>query len=242
MTIPNMIEAEGLRVVCEDGYVALSDVSFSLESGSRTALIGANGAGKSTLLLSMVGVVPYTSGVLRVANAVVDKKTFSELWKTVGLVFQNPDDQLFTMKVVDDLAFGLRNQGLDELEVERRVTETLERMDIIHLRNRMPSRLSLGEKRSVAIGAVLAMEPKVLLLDEPTSFLDPRSRSLLVRTLASLPQTQLIATHDLDFARGLCERVIILQKGKVQAEGKATDLLSDHSLLIRCGLELAPQF
>ena len=240
MEIPYIVEAEGLRVVCEDGYEALSDVSFSLETGCRTALIGANGAGKSTLLLSMVGVIPYTSGVLRVSNEAVDKKTFSKLWKTIGLVFQNPDDQLFTMKVADDLAFGLRNQGLDESEVDRRVTATLEKMDICHLRDRMPSRLSLGEKRSVAIGAVLAMEPKVLLLDEPTSFLDPRSRSLLARTLASLSQTQLIATHDLDFARDLCEQVIILQKGKVQAVGKTTTLLGDHALLIRCGLELAP--
>jgi cobalt/nickel transport system ATP-binding protein len=153
-----------------------------------------------------------------------------------GLVFQNPEDQLFMSSIYDDLAFGPRNMGLDEAEVARRVEAALQILGIPHLRSRSPLKLSGGEKRLAAIATVLTMEPKVMLFDEPTAFLDPRSRRALLKTLADLPHTKLIATHDLSFARELCGRALVLKDGALLAEGRTEELLRDSPLMEACGL------
>ena len=233
-----MIKADHLTVVYPDGRKALDDISFSLEEGKKTALIGANGAGKSTLLLSLVGIVPATSGTITVGETVLSERTLREIREKVGFVFQNPDDQLFMSKVEDDIAFGPRNYGIPEDEIDRRMTDVLENLGISHLKERLTSHLSGGEKRRVAVATVLVMEPSVLIFDEPSSYLDPRSRLLLMKEIASLKHTQLIATHDLDLALDICDRAIILQDGKIMADGPADELLKDRELLEGCGLEM----
>ena len=236
--------AERLSVVCEDGFRALDDVSFELPYGSRTALVGANGAGKSTLLLTMTGVVPLSAGVMRLADgteltARASKQALAGAWRRIGLVFQNPDDQLFTASVAEDVAFGLRHQDVppDDAEISRRVDAALEGLGIIGLRERSPARLSFGEKRRVALASVLVMEPELLLLDEPTSFLDPRARRMLCRTLDAVPQTLLIATHDLELAIELCDRTILLHRGRVRGCGPTANIFADRALLIECELD-----
>jgi cobalt/nickel transport system ATP-binding protein len=159
-----------------------------------------------------------------------------ELRRRVALVFQNPDDQLFMPRICDDLAFGPRNMGLDETEVTRRVDAALDGLGIAALRSRSPLRLSGGEKRLAALAAVLTMEPQVMLLDEPTAFLDPRSRRVLAAVLRGLPHTKLIATHDIPFAAELCSQVILLKDGVLRAQGPAAELLNDPELMEECGL------
>jgi cobalt/nickel transport system ATP-binding protein len=220
---------------------ALREISFGILSGERVALVGANGAGKTSLLLAMVGILPLSSGNLRIGRlelgpGVQDKRKLKELRGQVSLVFQDPDDQLFMPSIYEDLAFGPRNMDLSEEEVHRRVDEVLDRLGIGFLKDRSPLRLSGGEKRMAAIAASLTMNPQVMLFDEPTAFLDPKARRNIMGMLQSLPLTQLIATHDMDFAAALCPRVILLRKGAVFAEGSA-ELLRDHDLMDQCGLE-----
>jgi cobalt/nickel transport system ATP-binding protein len=214
------------------------------------ALLGANGAGKTSLFLTMVGLLPLTAGsiiidgieLLPESNLPGLSRSFAAaaaelLRRRTGLVFQNPEDQLFMASIYDDLAFGPRNMGLDEIEVARRVEAALQVLGIPHLRLRSPLKLSGGEKRLAAIATVLTMEPKVMLFDEPTAFLDPRSRRTLLSTLADLPHTKLIATHDLAFARELCGRALVLKDGALMAEGFTEELLRDSALMEACGLE-----
>jgi cobalt/nickel transport system ATP-binding protein len=196
----------------------------------------------------MAGVIPLTKGSMTVDTVELlsgaetpggRRKAASireELRRRVGLVFQNPDDQLFMPCVYDDLAFGPRNMGLDETEVCRRVDAALLDLGITALRSRSPLGLSGGEKRLAAIAAVLTMGPSVMLLDEPTAFLDPRSRRTLTSVLAGLPHTKLIATHDIPFAAELCSRVILLKDGRLRAQGPAKKLLNDPELMEECGL------
>jgi cobalt/nickel transport system ATP-binding protein len=196
----------------------------------------------------MVGIVPLTKGSITVDTVKLAPDSEipggrrkaaairEELRRRVGLVFQNPDDQLFMPRVWDDLAFGPRNMGLDEAEVCRRVDAALDALGIAPLRVRSPLRLSGGEKRLAAIAAVLTMGPSVMLLDEPTAFLDPRSRRSLMTLLRGLPHTKLIATHDIPFAAELCSRVILLKDGALRAQGPAAELLRDPELMEDCGL------
>ena len=214
---------------------ALDRVSFSVADGEAVALVGANGAGKSTLLLSMVGVLPLASGSVTVDGVTLTKKTLGEIRRRVGLVFQNPDDMLFMPLVGEDVAFGPKNYGCPPEEAARRRDNALDAMGISHLADRPSAKLSGGEKRAVSIAAALAMEPSLLLLDEPTAFLDPRGRRRLLSQLRALPQSKLIATHDLDFARKICTRAVILQDGRVVAEG-GIELLSDETALVKYGL------
>ncbi|MDR1483125.1 MAG: energy-coupling factor ABC transporter ATP-binding protein [Synergistaceae bacterium] len=230
-----MLAVNGISVTYPDGNLALDSVSFAIGDNERVALIGANGAGKSTLLRAIVGLLPM-SGEISVCGVKLSKQTASEIRKIIGIVFQNPDDQLFTMKVRDDIAFGPRNFGLSDEEAERLVDSALEQLNAVHLKERTPYKLSAGEKRIVGIAAILAMNPKVLLLDEPSSFQDPRSRRILIGTLRSLRQAQLVATHDLDLARSLCSRVIVLRDGRVRAEGPTDEILSDDGRLEEYGL------
>jgi cobalt/nickel transport system ATP-binding protein len=233
----HIVEARDLRYTYPDGTPALRGVSFRITHGEAVALVGANGAGKSTLLLHLTGCLFADAGELRVGEAPVSRDTLRVVRRTVGMVFQDPDDQLFMPTVFDDLAFGPLNLGLRGAEVEARVTECLERVGALHLRDRPPYRLSAGEKRAVAIASALTMGPSILVLDEPSSNLDPRHRRRLIELLRSFEHTRLVATHDLDLALEVCGRVIVLAQGAVAADGPAEEILADGALLEQHGLE-----
>ena len=233
-----MLAIEKLNYAYPDGHQAIRDVNLKIEEGESIALVGANGAGKSSLFKLIIGISEIKEGSIKVEELAVGKKTLKDIRRKVGMVFQNPDDQLFMTKVYDDIAFGPRNELLTEEEVEERVVNALEQLGITHLRDRMPHRLSGGEKRVIAIASVLAMNPRVILFDEPTSFLDPQARRNVINTLDSLKMTKIIATHDLDMALDICDRVIILHHGSVFADGTVKDILLDEKLLSQCHLEL----
>lgn len=233
-----MLEIEKLNYAYPDGHQAIRDINLKIEEGESIALVGANGAGKSSLFKLIIGISEIKEGSIKVEELSVGKKTLKDIRRKVGMVFQNPDDQLFMTKVYDDIAFGPRNELLTDEEVETRVVNALEQLGITHLRDRMPHRLSGGEKRVIAIASVLAMNPRVILFDEPTSFLDPQARRNVINTLDSLKMTKIIATHDLDMALDICDRVIILHHGSVFADGTVKDILLDENLLSQCHLEL----
>jgi cobalt/nickel transport system ATP-binding protein len=235
-----MLKTENLtvRYNSADTSPALNGVSLTVREGERIALAGANGAGKSTLLLSLIGVLTPESGTVWVEDARMEKKTLRELRGKVGMVFQNPDDQLFMPTVYDDIAFGPRNYGMGEQDIGNRADSVLEKLGIAHLKGRMAHKLSGGEKRLAALAGVLVMEPSVLLMDEPSAFLDPRARRRLIEILQALTQTMVVATHDLDMALDLCDRAILLKEGGIYADGPAEAVLCDAALLEVCGLEL----
>lgn len=229
--IVRMIEIENLTLVYPDGTRAVSELSLSLKEGESVALVGANGAGKTTMLLSLVGIIPPTAGKITVCGVTLEQNTVEQVRAQAGLVFQNPDDQLFMPVIREDVAFGPRNFGKSREETEKIVAEVLSHLRISHLADKSPTKMSGGEKRMAAIATVLAMEPKVMLFDEPTAFLDPKARRNLINVLHSLPQTKLIATHDLAFACETCSRVIVLQNGQIVADGKPMDILYDRRLM-----------
>lgn len=231
-----MIQIRDWTVKYPDGTLAIDGLSLHIKKGEHTALIGANGAGKSTLILSLVGVLPGT-GEVSVDGTRLEKQTLPLLRTKAGVVFQNPDDQLFLPTIYDDIAFGPRNLGLDEETVRRRVEDRLALLGISHLRDKTALKLSGGEKRMAAMATVLSMKPEVILLDEPTAFLDPRARRNLIRVLKSLPHTMLIATHDLAFAAEVCPRSILLRRGKLFADGPSETLLYDAALMERAEVE-----
>lgn len=214
----------------------LRGVNLRLEHGQKVALIGANGAGKSTLLLHANGLLTPSHGRVVVGGITLTDKTLSAIRQTVGIVFQNPDDQLFMPTVEEEVGFGPRNMHLTYEEVEQRITDSLRAVGALDLRQRSPQQLSGGEKRRVAIASVLAMEPSILILDEPSAGLDPRARRQMIELLHSFSHTALIATHDLDLARQLCPRTVIMYAGEVVADGATKQLLDDHALMERCGL------
>jgi cobalt/nickel transport system ATP-binding protein len=215
---------------------ALRDLNFFIKPGERAALLGANGAGKSTLLLSMTGILPPAAGSMVIDGIPVCREHLAELRRRTGMVFQNPDDQLFMPTVYEDVCFGPRNYAMDEGLTESRIDAVLAALGIGHLKDRISHKLSGGEKRLAALAGILVMEPSVLLLDEPSSFLDPRSRRNLIAILENLSQTMVIATHDLDLARRLCGRFILLCEGELAADGPAEDIFFNPSLMERCGL------
>jgi cobalt/nickel transport system ATP-binding protein len=219
------------------GIQALQGVDLTVAQGEIVCLIGANGAGKSTLLQHLCGSHLPQTGRVRVGDVPVTHGTLREVRRTVGMVFQDPDDMLFMPTVAEDVAFGPLNIGLPPDEAERRVNEALELVGAAHLKRRPPYRLSGGEKRSVAIAAVLACSPDILVMDEPSANLDPRSRRLLIKLLRGFTHTKVIATHDLDLVFDLCERTIVLHQGRVMADGPTADIFTDSSLLYCCGLE-----
>jgi cobalt/nickel transport system ATP-binding protein len=232
-----MIETNDLSVIYPDGTKAVDGVSFSVKDGQSVALIGANGAGKTSLLLALVGVLPASAGCITVDGIPLSKSTVNEIRRRVGMVFQNPDDQLFMPLIYDDIAFGPRNFGLEEEAVENRVDFALTQLGIAHLKNRSSLKLSGGEKRTAAIATVLAMEPTAMLFDEPTAFLDPRARRNLIGVLNRLSHGKLIATHDLAFAEEVCSRVILIKAGRIFADGDPKKLLYDQTLMEDCGVE-----
>ncbi len=233
----HIIEAEGLCYHYPDNTRALDNINFSILHGESVAIIGENGAGKSTLLLHLNGSLLPTAGEMRIGHLPVSKKSLSTIRQNVGLVFQNPDDQLFMGSVADDIAFGPLNMGLPEKEVRRRVDEALTRVGLLKLKNRPPYHLSGGEKRRIAIATVLAMHPNVLALDEPTAALDPKSRRMLIELLKSFEHSKIIASHDLDMVAEVCERAIVLFEGKIVADDTTANIFRNRELLERCSLE-----
>jgi cobalt/nickel transport system ATP-binding protein len=230
------IQVEALSFTYPDGQGALDGLSLSIREGERVGLIGANGAGKSTLLLHLNGIFS-SNGSVRVFGMRVEKANLKTIRQSVGLVFQNPDDQLFCPTVGDDVAFGPRQLRLPEAEVAARVERSLAAVGLRGFEARSAFHMSFGEKKRVAIATVLSMNPKLLALDEPTSNLDPRSRKELIRLLRRLGGTQIIASHDLDLVRTLCDRAVLLSKGRNVAEGAPEKILSDTALLEAHGLE-----
>ncbi len=235
---PAAVEVRALSHAYADGTPSLHGIDLCIAAGESVALVGANGAGKSTLLLHLNGLLMPGAGEVRIGGLAVARESLAEVRRTVGFVFQDADDQLFMPTVREDVAFGPSNQGLPAEVVEARVRAALESVGAWPLAARAPYRLSGGEKRAVAIAGVLAMEPSILVLDEPSSGLDPVARRRLIVLLQALPQTRLIATHDLDLALEVCQRVVVMHEGRVQADGPADALFADPELLRRCRLEL----
>ncbi len=233
----HIVEVKDLHYAYPDGHPALRGVSFRITHGERVALVGANGAGKSTLLLHLNGCLIPGSGVVRIGDFPLTRDTLQHVRRTVGMVFQDPDDQLFMPLVYDDVAFGPLNLGLPPEEVHERVMHALDTVDARHLKDRPPYRLSAGEKRAVAIASVLSMSPSILVMDEPTSNLDPRARRQLIELLGTFHHTIIIATHDLDMVLDLCPRTIVLNQGRVAADGLTSDILRDEGLLASSRLE-----
>jgi cobalt/nickel transport system ATP-binding protein len=232
------LEVKNLHFAYPDGQEAIKDISFIIHHGESVGIIGANGSGKSTLLMLIMGVLFPDKGEVKVGDVPVTKKTLAMIRQRLGMVFQDPDDQLFMTTVFDDVAFGPRNYNLDEKEVNARAEEALELAGIPHLKDRAPFRLSGGEKRAAAIACVLSMKPDVLIMDEPSSGLDPKSRRRLINILKGFSHTKIITSHDLDMVLETCDRVIVLKGGEVAANGIASDVLTNGELLEECGLEL----
>ena len=233
----HFVEVKNLRHAYPDGTIALRDVSFRITHGESVAIIGANGAGKSTLLLHLNGCLEATSGQIRIGDSLLSHGTLPGIRRTVGMVFQYPDDQLFMPTVFEDVAFGPLNLGLPDNEVDRRVTEALEQVGAGHLRTKPPYRLSGGEKKRVAIATVLAMSPDILVMDEPTSGLDPFARRQLMSLLRAFKHTKIFTSHDLDMVADLCHRTIVLHEGEIKADGPTGEIFNNDELLAACRLE-----
>jgi cobalt/nickel transport system ATP-binding protein len=233
------IAVDGLSFAYADGKVALTDVRFRVQPGETLGLVGPNGAGKTTLFLCLAGVLRVPRGQVLLASLDPgEPHARRQLPLYVGIVFQNSDDQLFSAAVGDDVAFGPLNMGLPADEVRRRVAEALERVGLSGFESRVPFHLSGGEKRRAALAGVLAMRPEVLLLDEPSIFLDPRGRRDLIGLLGGLGGTRIIASHDLDLILNTCRRVLVLDAGRLVADGPAETILADARLMEEHGLEV----
>ncbi|MDR1310804.1 MAG: energy-coupling factor ABC transporter ATP-binding protein [Burkholderiaceae bacterium] len=231
-----MIRLREVSLRYPDGHLPIRDLSHHIPAGRRTALLGANGAGKTSLLLALVGLLPLHEGSARIADIPLEPARYRDIRQKIGLVFQNPDDQFFSTSVENDVVFGLHNLGLSAAEIQARTTRILHVMQIVHLRERSPGRLSGGEKRKVALAGVLVMEPEIILLDEPTAYLDPRSRRELCDVLRALPQTVVVATHDVAFAEALCSHAMLLRDGCLVQAGEMKQILEEEEQLLQCGL------
>ncbi len=233
----HIVEVQDLSYTYPDGTAAVRGISFRIHHGESVAVVGANGAGKSTLLLHLNGYLTPQSGTVRIGDFPLTKETLRDIRRTVGMVFQDPDDQLFMPTVYDDVAFGPLNLGLPPDEVEQRVQKALVRVGVAHLRERPPYKLSGGEKRAVSIATVLAMSPDILVMDEPSSNLDPRARRTLIELLTGFQHTKIIATHDLDLVLDLCQRTIVIREGQIMADGPTTEIFQNDQMLEQCHLE-----
>ncbi|GAA4842385.1 ABC transporter ATP-binding protein [Actinomycetospora corticicola] len=235
---PPSLEVEGLAFAYPDGHQALFGVDLRIERGERVALLGPNGAGKTTLVLHLNGVHRAGAGTVRVGGLEVAKPYLQEIRRRVGVVFQDPDDQLFMPTVADDVAFGPANFGVVEPELSLRVKTALDAVGVPDLADRSPMHLSGGQRRRVALATVLACDPEILVLDEPSSNLDPVARRELAEVLLGLGRTMLMVTHDLPYALQLCPRSVVIDEGVVVADGPTRELLADPDLLARHRLEL----
>lgn len=233
----HIVEVNNLEFAYPDGTAALAGVSLRILHGESVAIVGANGAGKSTLLSHLIGLLTPAAGTVRVGDFPLTPETLPRIRQAVGMVFQNPDDQLFMPTVLDDVAFGPLNLGLPPEEVRQRALAALETVGVLHLQDRPPYRLSGGQKRAVAIASVLSMSPDILVMDEPSSALDPCSRRQLIGLLQSFRHTKIIASHDLDLVMEVCERTIVLSAGRVAADGPTLRIFQDEALLKQSRLE-----
>lgn len=234
----HIVAFDEVRFEYPDGTKALNGVSFILHHGESVGIVGANGAGKSTVLMHMNGYVLPSHGSVTIGDLRLDRQTRREIRKKVGLVFQNPDDQLFMPTVFEDVIFGPRNLGLTPEKATERAVDALGIVGCLDLKDKPPHHLSSGQKSAVAIASVIAMQPDILVMDEPASHLDPRSRRSLINMLKSFRHTKVVASHDLDLILDVCERCIVLKDGRVTADGSTRDILTRAALLEENNLEL----
>jgi len=230
------IEVNSLEYSYPDKTKALKGINLTINEGETVALVGANGAGKSTLLLHLNG-INRGDGTIKIFGLSVEEKNFKKIRSLVGMVFQNPDDQLFLPTVFDDVAFGPMNMGLSADEVTNRTKKALEAVGMADYTEKLPHHLSFGQKKRISIATVLSMQPKILVLDEPTSNLDPRNRRNLIELLKGFDTTKIIATHDMGMVADICTRVIVMAEGKIVADGTVKEILLDNHLLEQYGLE-----
>ncbi len=237
-----LIKVKNLNFGYEAGYPVLSAINFAANQVETIGLIGANGVGKSTLLRLLVGLELEFDGEILVGKneekLALNRQNLSQIRSKIGYVFQDSDSQLFTQNVYEDVAFGPRSQGLSENEVEARVNKALELTNIAHLKTRPIHKMSGGEKKLASLATILSMEPEIILLDEPTIALDPKNRRNIINTLNILPQTKIIATHDLDMVLDTCDRVLLMKNGSIISDGAPSEILSNRNLLEESGLEL----
>ena len=232
-----MIQCENLTVSYEKDNEILHSLSFEIKAGESVGLIGANGAGKSTLLKALTGLIPY-EGRITVCGLSLNKENLAEIRRKTGYVMQNSDNQMFMPRVIDDMIFGPVNYGMSREDAVEAAGEALAKLGAENLADKYNHKLSGGEKRLAAIATVLAMKPQIMLFDEPSSALDPKNRRNLIGIIKSLPETKIIATHDLDFVLDTCDRVILLSGGGIAADGKAEEILKNKALLESNNLEL----
>lgn len=234
----NKIEVENLSFSYPNGNHVLTDVSFSVAEGEAVGLIGANGVGKSTLLKLFVGLIDGYQGKIHIDGFSVEKKNLASVRKSAGYVFQDSDSQLFLSTVYEDVAFGPRNYGYSEEEVERQVTEALRKVHLEELKDRQIYRMSGGQKKLASLATILSMEPQIMLLDEPSIALDPGNRRNLIHVLNEIRVAKVIASHDLDMILDTCERTVLLFHGRIIRDGRTEEILTDKRLLEENGLEL----
>lgn len=232
----DVLTVNDLHFSYPDGHVALNGISLKLYEGDKVALVGPNGAGKSTLMLHLNGILGG-KGEVEIAGMRLTRENLPAIRARVGLVFQNPDDQLFSPTVFEDVAFGPLHMGLPEAEVRARVDAALEAVRMTAYRDRLSHHLSVGEKKRIAIATVLSMNPSLLVLDEPSAGLDPRARRTLINLLRDLPITMLISTHDMAMVKELFPRTVVVDEGRVVADGSTADILENEALLTAHGLE-----
>lgn len=238
----HFVQFEGVGFRYPDGTHALEDISFRIVHGESVGIVGANGAGKSTLLMHIIGALMPQQGSISIGDLRLTDSTKREIRKKVGMVFQNPDDQLFMPRVIEDVAFGPMNLGLDREMARERAMRALEIVGCEAVAERPPHRLSGGQKSAVAIATVIACEPDILVMDEPASSLDPRSRRQLIGMLKKFHHTKIVASHDLDLILDVCERCIVIKEGRIVADRPAFEILTDRMLLEENHLELPLSF
>ena len=233
-----IIQVENLNYTYPDGTKALNGVSFIVNEGECIGIVGASGAGKSTLGLCLLGLLKGQSGIIMIDGLEMNQKNWKEIRKRIGLVFQNPDDQLFMPSLFDDVAFGLLQEGINGEELEHRVIDALKERGLEKLAHKFPGRISFGQKRLASLATVLVMEPKILVLDEPSANLDPKARKNLILQLKGLKNTRLILSHDLEMVLELAHRVLVMNDGKIIAEGEPSQILAQKELMEEIGLEV----
>jgi cobalt/nickel transport system ATP-binding protein len=232
------VNIENLQFAYPDGTQALDGISLSIASGESIGIVGANGAGKSTLVNHLNGYYLPQTGSIHINNELLTKKTQENIRRIVGVVFQNPDDQLFSARLFDDIAFGPENLGIDIDAIQQIVEKTMKDLAIWELRDKSPAHISHGQKRFAAFASILVMKPSVIVMDEPTSDLDPHNRRKLISLVNNLNATRITVSHDLDFVWDTCERVIVLTRGRIAADGPAHEILASKDIMESNGLEL----
>jgi len=230
-----LCEVNNLSYSYPDGTEALKGISFKIYKDQCIAVVGSNGAGKSTLLLNLTGILMPEGEVILLGTR-LNKKTVKELRRRIAIVFQNSDDQLFCTTVYDDIAFGPLNYGLNSAGIEMHVNRALKKLRLKGYENRNHNHLSYGEKKRAALATVYSMNPDIYCFDEPTANLDPRGRREISNLIREIESTRIVVTHDLDFVKKTCSRIIVLNNGKKEAEGSVAEILADTELLYRCGL------